>query len=55
MFLDEEKLDDLISECQQSGNFSTLKQTLWDVFSSPESLGRDAHGIFRTFRTKVSV
>jgi len=40
MFLDEEKLDDLISECQQSGNFSTLKQTLWDVFSSPESLGQ---------------
>merc|ERR1719474_1977081 len=40
MFLDEEKLDKLISDCQQSGNFSTLKQTLWDVFSSPESLGQ---------------
>ena len=39
MILDEEKLDSLITECQTSGDFSKLKQTLWDVFSSAESLG----------------
>ena len=39
MILDEEKLESLITECQSSGDFSTLKQTLWDVFSSAESLG----------------
>ena len=39
MTLDEEKLDSLIAECRTSGDFSKLKQTLWDVFSSAESLG----------------
>jgi len=39
MFLTEEKLSSLIETCQQSGDFSSLKQTLWDVFSSPDSLG----------------
>ena len=39
MILDEEKLGSLITECQSSGDFSKLKQTLWDVFSSAESLG----------------
>ena len=39
MFLDEEKLDKLIAECQDSGNYGPLKQTLWDVFSSPDCLG----------------
>ena len=39
MFLTEEKLHSLIETCQQSGNFSSLRQTLWDVFSSPDSLG----------------
>lgn len=39
MVLDEQKLDTLVAECQQSGNFSPLKQTLWDVFSSADSLG----------------
>jgi len=39
MILDEEKLDKLIADCQESGNWSSLKQSLWDVFSSPECLG----------------
>ena len=39
MVLDEQRLDTLVAECQQSGNFSPLKQTLWDVFSSADSLG----------------
>eukprot|EP00092_Neocalanus_flemingeri_P033596 GFUD01036523.1.p1 GENE.GFUD01036523.1~~GFUD01036523.1.p1 ORF type:complete len:884 (-),score=250.21 GFUD01036523.1:199-2850(-) len=39
MFLSEEKLDQLMQECSESGNYSTLKQTLWDVFSSSERLG----------------
>jgi len=39
LFLSEEKLDQLIQECSESGNYTTLKQTLWDVFSSSESLG----------------
>ena len=39
MVLDEQKLDTLVAECQQSGNFSPLKQTLLDVFSSADSLG----------------
>jgi len=39
MILDEEKLDKLIHDCQESGNWSSLKQSLWDVFSSPECLG----------------
>ena len=39
MFLTEEKLTCLIDTCQQAGDFSSLKQTLWDVFSSPDCLG----------------
>jgi len=39
LFLSEEKLDHLIAECTETGNFTTLKQTLWDVFSNSESLG----------------
>jgi len=39
LFLSEEKLDQLIKECSESGNYTTLKQTLWDVFSSTDSLG----------------
>jgi len=37
--LSEEKLDKLISDCSESGNYTSLKQTLWDVFSSSDSLG----------------
>jgi len=36
--LDEEKLDQIIKECEDSDNYSTLKQTLWDVFSNQDSL-----------------
>lgn len=36
--LDETKLDKLIEECSASNNYSPLLKTLWDVFSSPESL-----------------
>jgi len=39
LFLSEEKLDLLITECTETGNYTTLKQTLWDVFSNSESLG----------------
>ena len=39
LILSEEKLDQLIHDCSESGNYTTLKQTLWDVFSSSESLG----------------
>jgi len=39
LFLSEEKLDHLIAECTETGNYTTLKQTLWDVFSNSESLG----------------
>jgi len=39
LFLTEAKLDQLITECSESGNYTNLKQTLWDVFSSSESLG----------------
>jgi len=36
--LDEEKLSSIIKECTGSKDFSKLKQTLWDIFSSQESL-----------------
>ena len=39
MFLTEDKLSSLLVSCQQSGDFSSLKQNLWDVFSSPDCLG----------------
>jgi len=39
LFLSEEKLDQLIQECSESGNYTSLKQTLWEVFSSSDSLG----------------
>ena len=39
MFLTEDKLSSLLESCQQSGDFSSLKQNLWDVFSSPDCLG----------------
>ena len=31
MFLTEAKLSSLLESCQQSGDFSSLKQNLWDV------------------------
>jgi hypothetical protein len=37
--LDHDKLERLLAECRSSGNYSALKQTLWEVFSSQESLG----------------
>jgi len=36
--LDEEKLGKLVKECESSGNYGPLKQSLWDVFSSQISL-----------------
>jgi len=36
--LNKEKLDKIIKECTASGNFSELKQTLWDVFSTQDSV-----------------
>jgi len=39
LILSEDKLDKLMAECAESGNYSTLKQTLWEVFSSTDSLG----------------
>lgn len=39
MFLTEDKLSSLLDSCQQSGDYSSLKQNLWDVFSSPDCLG----------------
>jgi len=38
MTLDKKKLDDIIQDCKKSGNYSNLKQILWDVFSTPDSL-----------------
>jgi len=39
LVLSEEKLDKLIVDCAETGNYTNLKQTLWDVFSNSESLG----------------
>jgi len=39
LILYEEKLDKIIDECAETGNYSSLKQTLYDVFSSTDSLG----------------
>jgi len=36
--LDETKLDKLLQDCSSTNNYSPLLKTLWDVFSSPESL-----------------
>ena len=36
--LDHEKLESLLESCKSSGNYSTLKQTLWEVFSNQECL-----------------
>lgn len=36
--LDHEKLECLLAECKTSGNYAALKQCLWEVFSSQESL-----------------
>ncbi|MBM3938350.1 MAG: hypothetical protein FJ333_06815 [Sphingomonadales bacterium] len=36
--LDHERLKSLLARCQASGDYTALKQTLWEVFSNQESL-----------------
>merc|ERR1719278_654685 len=37
--LNEARLEEIISNCERSGDWAPLKQSLWEVFSTPDCLG----------------
>jgi len=37
--LNEARLEEIISSCERSGDWASLKQSLWEVFSTPDCLG----------------